>query len=94
MGEMITKPGTNAVVVALLNLFFFGAGGYFFIGQTKKGIIAAIIWLVGGTLTCGMGYITAWLFAYDGYLVGQKLQAGESIGETENGLEFLNAIFK
>ena len=31
---------------------------------------------------------------YDAYLLGQKLASGESIGENENGLEFLNMIFK
>ena len=31
-------------------------------------------------------------FAYDAYLLGQKLASGESIGEKENGLEFLNNL--
>ena len=37
-----------------------------------------------------------WVFvaAYDAYLLGQKLQSGQAIGENENGLSFLNAIFK
>jgi hypothetical protein len=94
MGQMITKPDTNPIIIAVLNLFFFGAAGYFLMGQQKKAIIAAVIWLVVGTLTCGFGYLTAWLFAYDGYLVAQKLQSGQAVGENENGLDFLNAIFK
>jgi uncharacterized membrane protein len=95
MGEMITKPGTNAIVVAVLNLFLFGAAGYFLMGQTKKAIISVAIMLIAGPLTCFLvSSIYPWIAAYDGYLLGQKLQAGESIGENENGLEFLNAIFK
>ena len=47
-----------------------------------------------GTITCGLGYLFAFVAAYDAYLLGQKLQNGEAIGENENGVEFLNAIFK
>ena len=42
----------------------------------------------------GIGMIIPLITAYDAYLLGQKLQSGQSIGENENGLEFLNAIFK
>jgi ABC-type phosphate transport system permease subunit len=42
----------------------------------------------------GIGFILPWIAAYDAYLLGQKLQRGEAIGQNENGLEFLNAIFK
>lgn len=94
MGQMITKPDANPILYAVCNLFAFGALGYFLMGQQKKAIIAAIVFLVGGTLTCGFGYLSAWLFAYDAYLVGQKLQSGQAVGENENGLAFLNMIFK
>ena len=40
-----------------------------------------------------IGVIIA-VFAYDAYLLAQKLQSGQTIGENENGLSFLNAIFK
>lgn len=92
MGEMITKPDANPILFALLNLFVMGGLGYFLMGQKKKAIIAIVAFVV---LTCfGLSPIVAILFAYDAYLLGQKLQAGESIGENQNGLEFLNAIFK
>lgn len=90
MGD-ISKPDTNAVVPAALN-FFFGGAGYLFIGQQKKGIICIVAWLV--LWMCGLGWIVSFISGYDGYLLGQKLEKGESIGENENGLEFLNAIFK
>jgi len=45
-------------------------------------------------VTCGFGSMIIFVFMYDAYLLGQKLQSGQSIGMNENGLEFLNAIFK
>jgi hypothetical protein len=92
MGEMIRKPDTNPIVVAVLNLFLWGCVGYFLMGQKKKAIMS----LVGFALTfwCGIGFLIPWITAYDAYLLGQKLQNGEAIGENENGLPFLNAVFK
>ena len=94
MGELIQKPDTNPILVAVCNLFGFGCIGYLLMGQQKKAIITAVIFFVVGTITCGFGCIIAWLTAYDAYLLGQKLQSGESIGMNENGLSFLDAIFK
>ncbi len=92
MGEMIQKPDTNPIVVAILNLWLLGGVGYLMMGQKKKGIISIVATLV---LSCvGIGFIIPFLTAYDAYLLGQKLQSGQAIGENENGLEFLNAIFK
>ena len=93
MGEMITKPDTNPIVVALLNLFLFGGVGYLMMGQQKKGIISIVAFLVLSCV-CGIGMIIPWITAYDAYLLGQKLQSGQPIGENENGLAFLNSIFK
>jgi hypothetical protein len=92
MGQMIRKPDANPIVIAVLNLFLFGGVGYLMIGQQKKGIMCIVGTLV---LSCfGIGVIVPWIAAYDGYLLGQKLQSGGEIGENENGLPFLNAIFK
>ncbi len=92
MGEMITKPDANPILFAVLNLFVLGCLGYFIMGQKKKAIIAVIVSVV--TSCVGLSPIAILIFTYDAYLLGQKLQAGESIGENENGLEFLNMIFK
>jgi hypothetical protein len=92
MGEMIQKPDTNPVIVAVLNLMLLGGGGYFMMGQQKKAMMS-----IGATLilSCtGIGMIIPWLTAYDAYLLGQKLQNGEAIGQNENGLPFLNSVFK
>ena len=95
MGEMIQKPDTNPVIVAAANFFIFGALGYYLIGQQKKAMIAAIATVALSAITCGtLGWIPVLVFTYDGFLLGQKLQSGQSIGQNENGLDFLNNIFK
>jgi len=91
MGQ-ITKPDINPIIPAVLNWFLLGGVGYLMIGQQKKGIISIAATLI---LSCvGIGFLIPFITAYDAYLLGQKLQSGASIGEMENGLEFLNAIFK
>ncbi len=92
MGEMIRKPDTNPIVVAVLNLFLWGCVGYFLMGQKKKAIMSLVAFAL--TFWCGIGFLIPWITAYDAYLLGQKLQNGEAIGENENGLPFLNAVFK
>jgi hypothetical protein len=94
MGQMITKPDANPILFAICNWFGLGALGYFLMGQQKKAILAAVITVVLSTVTCGMGGLVVFVFVYDAYLLGQKLQSGQSIGINENGLEFLNSIFK
>ena len=101
MGEMITKPDANPIVFALCNFFGFSAVGYLLMGQQKKAIISLVMVLVVfPALSCcfflGVPFAIAWpwVVAYDAYLLGEKLQRGDSIGVNENGLEFLNALFK
>lgn len=95
MGQMIRKPDTNPLITALLNFFLFGGVGYLYMGQQKKGIISIVICVVGSMLTCGLlSLVWAIISAYDGYLLSQKLQSGQQIGENENALPFLNNIFK
>ncbi len=101
MGEMITKPDANPILLAVLNVFLFSCVGYFLMGQQKKAMISAVIMIVVYVLascTFGVGSILipvwACITAYDAYLLGQKLASGESIGQNENGLGFLDAIFK
>jgi TM2 domain-containing membrane protein YozV len=94
MGQMITKPDANPIIFAVCNWLGLGGLGYFLMGQKKKAIIAWIATILLGVITCGVGYMIIFVFAYDAYLLGQKLQSGQAIGENENGLSFLNAIFK
>ncbi|MEO0601445.1 MAG: hypothetical protein AAF211_08420 [Myxococcota bacterium] len=90
MGEMIRKPDANPVVLGLANLVF-GSLGYFLMGQSQKGVVALVITIVS-MWCCGLGVVPALVFAYDGYLLAQKLAAGESIGERENALPFLDNL--
>ena len=95
MGEMIQKPDANPIVIAAGNFFLFGAVGYFLMGQEKKAMIAAAVTIIGSMCSFGLlGAIAALTFTYDGYLLAQKLQSGQSIGKNENAIEFLNNIFK
>ncbi len=92
MGEMITKPDANPILLAVLNLFW-AFLGYYLMGQKKKAIMSLIIGIV--LMPCmGIGGIWMAIAAYDAYLLGQKLASGESIGQMENGLGFLDNIFK
>jgi hypothetical protein len=94
MGELITKPDANPVLLAVLNIVIFGLPiGYLMIGQTKKAIVSFVITLVASVVTCGAGGLLVCLvWAYDVYLLGQKLAAGESIADNENGLDLLNNV--
>jgi hypothetical protein len=93
MGDMITKPDANPILLAVLDVIICGLPiGHFMIGQTKKAVILLVAGLVLNIF--GLGIIVACIAAYDAYLLGQKLQRGESIGMNENGLPFLNSIFK
>ena len=98
MGAMITKPDANPILFAVLNLFLFGGAGYFIMGQKKKAYITWGIYLGVAIISCGflaiVSVVFAWITTYDAYLLGQKLQSGQAIGENENGLDFLNSIFK
>lgn len=95
MGEMITKPDANPIVFALCNGFF-GALGYFLMGQKKKAMISGIIGLavVIPCLNVFVGLPWLVICMVDAYKLGQKLQAGESIGENENAIAFLDNIHK
>lgn len=99
MGQMINKPDTNPIIIAVAAWFIPGLG-YYLMGQTKKamytfGIAVALVIL--SSISCGLLsplLFGLFVFVYDAYLMGQKLQSGQSIGENENGVAFLNSIFK
>jgi TM2 domain-containing membrane protein YozV len=98
MGDMITKPDANPILYGALNFLILGGVGYFIMGQSGKGTMAIVYVLVCQILLgwIGIGVLLSFglqvAFAYDAYLLGQKLQAGESIGQKENALAFLNNL--
>jgi TM2 domain-containing membrane protein YozV len=77
-----SNPARDPILVLVLNLLLFGSVGYFLLGQTIKGIIASILWVVLLFTTCGVGTgIVAILGAVDGYLQAQQLQAGHPVAQ-------------
>ncbi len=89
----ITRPGASPELAGALNLVL-GGLGYLYIGQVRKGLIAILICTVGGCASFGLFYLFALVTAYDGYLLGLKLRSGQSIRPGENGLEFLDPLFR
>lgn len=75
-----TQPPKDPVLILLMSLV---AGiGYLMIGQKTKGIVAIVLWVVGGVLTCGSGAgLLSIVYAVDGYLQAKQLQAGFAVGE-------------
>lgn len=93
MGEMITKPDANPILFGALNFLLLGCVGYFMMGQQGKAIASLVYLLIVSALTCGaLAIVWQIIVAVDAYQLGQKLQAGESIGEKENALGFLNSL--
>lgn len=91
MGEMITKPDANPILYAILNIVICGLPvGHFMMGQSQKAIVFIVYWVVLNLF--GLGWIMSILAAIDAYQLGQKLQAGESIGMKENGMSLLDSL--
>lgn len=90
MGEMIRRTDANPILYGLLNVFLFGSVGYFVMGQTQKGVIALVITVASGCLC--LAPVASIIFGYDAYLLGQKLESGEAIGESESALDFLENL--
>ncbi len=89
----IRKPTTNPLTPALLNLFLPAGVGYLVLRQTKKGVLTLFFYLLSYCVCVGpilIAVVTAW----DAYLLGEKLRRGEAIGEMENGVRWLDTIFK
>jgi TM2 domain-containing membrane protein YozV len=77
-----SDPPKNAIVAAILSLLLFGGVGQLYLGQQKKGIILIVAAII---LYCafGLGVIVNLLGAIDAYMMADKLQKGESIGDMQ-----------
>ena len=76
-----SDPPKNAILAAILSLILLGGVGQIYLGQTKKGVI-----LIVGTLllSCvGIGVIIPVLGAIDAYMIADKLQKGEAVGDMQ-----------
>ena len=91
---MITNPEANPLVSGAANLFGLGGLGYFLLGQQRKAYITWAVVIIGGFCTFGALFLLCWVTAYDAYLLAQRLQQGETIGQTDNGLPFLDMVFR
>lgn len=78
-----SDPPKNPIVAALLSLILFGGVGQLYLGQQKKGFILIAIWVLGW---CTAGFVTsiaAIVGAIDAYMLADKLEKGESVGDMQ-----------
>jgi TM2 domain-containing membrane protein YozV len=76
-----SNPPKNPIIAAVLSLLLLGGVGQMYIGQMKKGIILIVATVV---LSCiGIGVVIPILGAVDAYMLADKLQKGEAIGDMQ-----------
>jgi TM2 domain-containing membrane protein YozV len=75
--ERFRSTENDPVVALVLNLLVCGCGGYVYLGQTRKAVIALVLWLIGVPLTCGAGSgVVALIAAIDAYRQAERMQRG------------------
>jgi TM2 domain-containing membrane protein YozV len=76
-----SNPPKNPIIAAVLSLILLGGVGQMYIGQMKKGVILIVATVV---LSCiGIGVLIPILGAVDAYMLADKLQKGEAIGDMQ-----------
>ncbi|KPK04852.1 MAG: hypothetical protein AMJ56_16725 [Anaerolineae bacterium SG8_19] len=76
-----SDPPKNAILAAILSLLLLGGVGQIYLGQTKKGVILIVATLI---LSCiGIGVLIPIVGAIDAYMMADKLQKGETIGDMQ-----------
>ncbi len=81
MLERFRSTENDPVVALVLNLLLCGAGGYVYLGQTRKAVIALVLWLIGLALTCGAGSgVVALIAAIDAYRQAERMQRAPQNG--------------
>lgn len=78
-----SDPPKNAIVALILSLILFGGVGQLYLGQQKKGIILIVLWFIGWCTGGILTTIVAIVGAIDAYMMADKLQKGESIGDMQ-----------
>lgn len=80
MLERFRSRQNDPYAAAQLSLLF-GAGGYVYIGQPEKAIVAATLCILGIWLTCGAASgIVILIAAVDCWSLAKEIQAGRPIG--------------
>lgn len=80
-GEVM-KSATKApqpFVAVILNLLFVGLG-YFYIGQTKKGILGIFLAVIAFIISPLLWIVMMFFVMYDAFILAKRLQEQESIG--------------
>jgi TM2 domain-containing membrane protein YozV len=76
-----SDPPKNAILAAILSLLLLGGVGQIYLGQTKKGVILIVATLI---LSCiGIGVLIPIVGAIDAYMMADKLEKGEAIGDMQ-----------
>ena len=76
-----SDPPKNAILAAILSLLLLGGVGQIYLGQMKKGIILIVATVL---LSCiGIGVVIPIVGAIDAYMLADKLQKGEAIGDMQ-----------
>lgn len=76
-----SDPPKNPIIAALLSFLLLGGVGQIYIGQQKKGIILVVATLI---LSCvGVGFVIWVVGVIDAYIMADKLQKGQPIGDMQ-----------
>ncbi|HXW00183.1 MAG TPA: hypothetical protein VEC93_17320 [Anaerolineae bacterium] len=77
-----SDPPKNPIVALVLSLVLLGGAGQLYLGQQKKGIILMVVTLIL-SFCFGLGVITWVLGIIDAYMMADKLQKGQTIGDMQ-----------
>src|SRR3979409_1701524 len=76
-----STPAKDPIIAAVLSVILLGGVGQIYLGQQKKGIILIVASIV---LYCvALGWVIQLVGAYDAYVIGNKLKAGQPVGDME-----------
>ena len=79
-----SSPPKNAIIAAILSFLLLGGVGQIYLGQNKKGIILIVASLLLWCISVGtLGWIVQIFGAIDAYMLADKLQKGEAIGDMQ-----------
>lgn len=78
-----SNPPKNPILAAILSLLLLGGVGQLYLGQQKKGIILIVAWVVTWLIPCVGPILVSILGAIDAYMIADKLQKGETVGDMQ-----------